>query len=152
MSICTVCHKDSKKHSEKLWEMHKQITKCMFCNKTSDTHSEKLWELHEGTVENARRKTHHKKLWTMQIGQGRACPALLDNAFNSNSDMNPVEWLIPIYMSCSNTECGLCLGDMESDYADILDGMCLKCFREETGQTDIWYDTPSVLKKEDVNC
>ena len=137
MSICTVCHKDSKKHSEKLWEMHKQITNCMFCNKTSDAHSEKLWEMHEGTVENARRKTHNKKLWTMQIGQGRACPALLDNDFNSNGDMNPAEWLIPIYMSC--TECGLYLGDMESDYADILDGMCLKCFMEETDLTGWGY-------------
>ena len=38
---------------------------------------------------------------------------------------------IPIYMSC--TECGLYLGDIESDYADILGEMCLKCFMEQTG-------------------
>ena len=57
MSTCTVCQKDSRKHSEKLWEMHKQVTKCLFCNKTSDAHSEMLWDMHKGTVENARRKT-----------------------------------------------------------------------------------------------
>ena len=67
MSTCTVCQKDSMEHSKKLWEMHKQVTKCMFCNKTSDAHSEMLWNMHQETVENARRKTSHKKLWTMQI-------------------------------------------------------------------------------------
>ena len=96
MSTCTVCQKDSRKHSKKLWEMHKQVTKCMFCDKTSDAHSEMLWDMHKGTVENARRKTKHKKLWTMQIGQGRKCPALLDTDFSPNGHMNPAEWLIPI--------------------------------------------------------
>ena len=57
MSICTVCQKDSRKHSEKLWEMHKQMTKCLCCDKTSDAHSEMLWDMHKGNVENARRKT-----------------------------------------------------------------------------------------------
>jgi len=133
MSICTVCQEDSRKHSEKLWEMHKQITKCLFCDKTSDAHSEMLWDMHKGTVENARRKTKHKKLWTMQIGQGRNCPALLDTDFSSNGHMNPAEWLIPIYMSC--TECGLFLGSIEEDYADMLGGMCLKCFMEATDLT-----------------
>ena len=57
---------------------------------------------------------------------------------------------IPIYMSC--TGCGLYLGSTEEDYADVLDGMCLQCFRTETEQTDIWYDTPHATKKEDVNC
>jgi len=113
--------------------MHKQITKCLFCDKTSDAHSEMLWDMHKGTVENARRKTKHKKLWTMQIGQGRKCPALLDTDFSPNGHMNPAEWLIPIYMSC--TECGLFLGSIEEDYADMLGGMCLKCFMEATDLT-----------------
>ena len=132
MSTCTVCQKDSMEHSKKLWEMHKQVTKCMFCNKTSDAHSEMLWNMHQETVENARRKTSHKKLWAMQIGFGPKCPALLDKDYDSNGHMNPAEWLVPIYMSC--TECNLFLGSIEEDYADMLGGMCLECFRKMTDQ------------------
>ena len=47
-------------------------------------------------------------------------------------------------MSC--TACGLSLGKTEEEYADILDGMCLGCFRELTGQTDVWYDKPPATK------
>jgi hypothetical protein len=112
--------------------MHKQVTICLFCDKSSDAHSEELWEMHKGTVEAARRKTRHKKLWTMQIGFGPKCPALLDKDFDSNGYLNPTEWLVPIYMSC--TECGLFLGSTEQDYADMLGGMCLECFRKMTDQ------------------
>ena len=132
MSTCTVCQKDSKKHSKKLWEMHKQVTICVFCDKSSRAHSEELWEMHKETVEAARRKTRHKKLWTMQIGFGRNCPALLDNDFSYSANMNMAEWLVPIYMSCM--ECGLFLGSIEEDYADMLGGMCLECFRKMTDQ------------------
>ena len=132
MSTCTVCQKDSRKHSKKLWDMHKQVTKCMLCNKTSDAHSEMLWNMHQETVENARRKTRHKKLWTVQIGFGRKCPALLDKDFSYDSKLNMAEWLVPIYMSC--TECGHFLGSIEEDHADMLGGMCLECFRKMTDQ------------------
>ena len=133
MSTCTVCQKDSKKHSRKLWELHKQVTICELCNKSSGAHSEELWEMHKETVEAARRKTRHKKLWTMQVGFGRNCPALLDNDFSYSSKMNMAEWLIPIYISC--TECGLFLGSIEEDHVDMLGGMCLKCFMEATDLT-----------------
>ena len=115
-------------HSKKLWEMHKQVTICLFCDKSSDAHSEELWEMHKGTVEAARRKTRHKKIWTMQIGTGRKCPALLDKDFSYNSNLNMAEWLVPIYMSC--TECSLYLSSDEEDYADMLGGMCLECFKK----------------------
>jgi len=128
MSTCAVCQKDSMEHSKKLWQMHKQVTICLFCDKSSDAHSEELWEMHKGTVEAARRKTRHKKIWTMQIGHGRNCPALLDKDFSYDSKLNMAEWLIPIYMSC--TECSLFLGSIEEDYADMLSGMCLECFRK----------------------
>jgi len=110
----------------------------MFCDKSSRTHSEELWEMHKETVEAARRKTRHKKIWTMQIGFGRNCPALLDKDFSYNSNLNMAEWLVPIYMSC--TECDLFLGSIEEDYADMLGGMCLKCFMEATDQTrwSVW--------------
>ena len=138
MSTCTVCQKDSKKHSKKLWEMHKQVTICVFCDKFSVAHSEELWEMHKETVETARRKTRHKKIWTVQIGHGGNYPALLDKDFSYNSNLNMAEWLVPIYMSC--TECGLFLGSIEEDYADMLGGMCLECFRKMTDQTrwSVW--------------
>ena len=119
-------------HSKKLRQMHTQVTQCMFCNKTSAAHSEMLRNMHQETVENARRKTSHKKLWAMQIGFGPKCPALLDKDYDSHGHMNPAEWLVPIYMSC--TECNLFLGSIEEEYADMLDGMCLECFRKMTDQ------------------
>ncbi len=142
MSTCTVCQKDSKKHSKKLWELHKQVTICEFCNKSSGAHSEDLWEMHQGTVENAKRKTKHKKIWTIQIGLGRNSPALLDNDFSYNSNLNMAEWLVPIYMSC--TECSLFLGSTEQDYADMLGGMCLECFRKMIDQEKKEVENPIV--------
>ena len=135
MSHCAVCHIDSKKHSKTLWQLHKQIRKCTFCRKTSDAHSEELWQMHNSVVEKALRGTRHKKLWTMQIGSGRDCPAVLDTDYRQDGHHDPAEWLIPIYMSC--TECSLYLGNIEEDYADILSGMCLKCFREMTRQKEV---------------
>ena len=137
MSTCTVCQKDSKKHSKKLWELHKQVTICEFCSKSSGDHSEELWEMHQRTVDVAKSKTRHKKLWTMQIGFGPKCPALLDDAFSYDANMNMAEWLRPVYMSC--TECGLFLGSVETDHADMLGGMCLKCFMKATELTGWGY-------------
>ena len=136
MSLCTVCNKPSKSHTKMLWDMHKEITKCTFCSKTSDAHSEALWEMHKSAVDNALKKTKHKKLWSLKLGLGRDCPAILDNDFRFYDDFptNPAEWLHPIYMAC--IECHLYLGNMEEDYADVLDGMCLKCFMEMTEQRD----------------
>ena len=63
--------------------------------------------MHKGTVEMAQSKTQHKKLWTMRIGFGPKCAALLD------SDGDPH----PIYMGC--TVCGLFLGSTEQEYAKL---------------------------------
>ena len=117
--------------------MHKQVTICEFCSKSSGTHSEELWEMHQRTVDAAKSKTRHKKLWTMQIGFGPKCQALLDNDFNYNSNLNMAEWLVPIYMSC--TECGHYLGSIEEDHADMLGGMCLECFMKMTDLTGCGY-------------
>ena len=137
MSTCTVCQMDSKKHSKKLWELHTQVTICEFCSKSSGDHSEELWEMHERTVKVAKSKTRHKKLWTMQIGFGPRCPALLDDDFSYDANMNMAEWLKPVYMSC--TECGLYLGSIETDHADMLGGMCLECFMKATDLTGLGY-------------
>ena len=121
------------KKPENIQKLKLEAEPCMLCRLCQGEHSEQLWKMHKGTVEMAQSKTQHKKLWTMQIGLGPKCTALLDNGFESG--LNPAEWLHPIYMSC--TECGLYLGRMEEDYADILDGMCLKCFMGATDLT-VW--------------
>jgi len=84
-----------------------------------------------------------EKLYPITIGTARAGIARVCRL--NAAPPYDVEF-IPIYMSC--TECGLYLGSTEEDYADIIGGMCLKCFRTEIEQTDSWYDTPPVLKKE----
>ena len=147
MSSCKICHLDSKKHSKKLWALHQQSQICAFCQKSGSEHSEKLWEMHKLAVSKGQYCSFHKKtekLYPITIGSTRA-----GNARVCRLNAAPpydVEF-IPIYMSC--TECGLYLGSTEEDYADIIGGMCLKCFRTETEQTDSWYDTPPVLKKEE---
>ena len=45
------------------------------------------------------------------------------------------EYLIPIYMSC--TECDRYLGSVEEDYADVLGGMCIVCFKKMTEQVEV---------------
>jgi len=143
---------------EKLTKLKLQAEPCMLCRLDHKDHSEQLWKMHKATVEMAQCKTKHKKLWTMQIGFGPRCAALLDNYYESEtviqrhgfletvvpSGLNPAEWLHPIYMSC--TGCGLYLGKIEEEYADMLGGMCLKCFRELTDQTAYWYDMPPATK------
>ena len=130
----------------------------MLCRLCQGEHSEQLWKMHKGTVEMAQSKTQHKKLWTMQIGFGPKCAALLDNGYESEtviqrhgfletvvpSGLNPAEWLRPIYMGC--TACVLFLGKTEQEYGDMMGGMCIKCFRELTDQTHEWYDTPPATK------
>ena len=37
---------------------------------------------------------------------------------------------VPIHMKCSNPNCKLYLSHIEEDRADVLDGLCLKCFKE----------------------
>ena len=154
--------KNKNKKPGKLSKLTLQAEPCMLCRLDHKDHGEQLWKMHKATVEMAQCKTQHKKLWTMQIGFGPKCAALLDDDFESEtvvkshqtgdawrwnvipSGLNPAEWLQPIYMSC--TGCGLSLGKIEEEYGDMLGGMCLKCFRELIGQTDVWYDKPPATK------
>jgi len=150
--------KRKNKKPENIPKLKLQAGLCMLCRLCQGEHSEQLWKMHKATVEMAQCKTKHKKLWTMQIGFGPRCAALLDNDFESEtviqrhgfletvvpSGLNPAEHLHPIYMSC--TGCGLYLGSPEQEYVDMLGGMCLKCFRELTDQTAYWYDMPPARK------
>ena len=139
MSSCKVCHLDSKKHSKKLWKLHQETQICAFCSRSSSEHSEKLWRMHNLAIEKSRAKG--EKLYPITLGFARTCVA---RVVRINADPpNDVEF-VPIYMAC--TECGLSLGSVEEDYADMLDGMCLGCFRKLIGQTDILYDKPPATK------
>ena len=151
MTLCKVCHVDSKKHSKKMLALHQKKQICAFCQKSGGEHSEKLWEIHKAAIDKGRHcHDHHKeeKLYPITVGFARAGVA---RVCSLNADPQYGRELIPIYMSC--TECSLYLGSTEEDYADILDGMCLKCFREMTGQTHPWYDMPPAKKatKKGVN-
>ena len=135
MSLCTVCHIDSKKHSKKLWALHQQAQICAFCKKNASEHSEKLWQVHELTIEKGQRCPIHcknEKLYPVTIGLART----ISRICRFGPGPNDIDF-IPIYMSC--TECGLYLGSIEEDYADMLDGMCLKCFMEATDLTGWGY-------------
>ena len=127
--------------------MKPQKSICLKCQK--DQHSEKLWDLHEIAVEQGRYCSEHGKnenLYPITIGLGRTT---ISRICRFGPDPDDVK-LIPIYMSC--VECGLYLGSIEEDYADVLGQTCLKCFRELIGQADIWYDILPVVKKEVANC
>ena len=133
MSSCKVCHLDSKKHSKKLWTLHQQTQICAFCQKSAGEHSEELWQMHKLTVEKGQFCPDHKKnekLYPLTIGFGRTTIARVCRI--NAEPPNDVEF-VPIYMAC--TECGLFLGSIEEDYADMLDGMCLKCFMKMTDLT-----------------
>ena len=151
MSLCQVCHLDSKKHSKKLWTLHMQKQTCAFCQKNGSEHSEKLWQMHKIAAEKGQYcNDHHKeeKLYPLTLGFARTGIA---RVCKLNADPPYDRELVPIYMSC--TECDLYLGSTEEDFADVLDGMCLNCFRESIGQTDVRYDVPPVKKmtKGEVN-
>ena len=164
--FCVFCRKRCCNHSVKLWEMHRLAAE--------KGQYWWLWpsEKHEIFQPNSVRRhcvfDHNKKekLWPITVGfarQGIARASTL-NADPPVHVLSKSRWefdehnywefgkefwhredqLNPIYMSC--TECDLYLGSIEEDNADILGGMCLNCFREQTEQTGTWYDIPPVLK------
>ena len=139
MSICKTCYKDSKDHTKQLWQIHHREEVCALCGKPGSSHSKRLWEMHSLTA----RKAPQGIIWPLKIGYSRKVPAVIVGEFAWKNQL--LKDLKPIYMECQN--CKLYLGDSEVDLADVLDGVCLKCFRELTNQTHPWYDTPSTIKQ-----
>ena len=130
MTSCKECHLDKRKHSKKLWALHQQAQICALCQKNASEHSEKLWNIHKHVIEKGRFCPFHKKiekLYPITIGSARASIARvckLNAAPPYDIDF------VPIHMKCSNPNCKLYLSYIEEDRADILDGLCLKCFKE----------------------
>ena len=138
MSMCKTCLKDSSVHNKKLWIIHNW---CALCQKNSKEHSDKLWQMHQQAVlKGAKGQVweKEKKLWPITVGLSRASVGV---AVELNAKPPYDIDIIPVYMHC--VQCSMAMGDVEVDNADILDGLCLKCFREMTEQTDSWYDIPS---------
>ena len=139
MSMCKVCHRDSKKHSEKTWMLHQQKERCAFCGENREKHSEKLWNIHEETV------PKNAKLATILLGRGPKVLAKIEkwNTVKVNGRDSPYHLeYVPIYMLCS--ECGTTLGNAEEKLADVFDRTCLQCFCDMTEQEYNWYESPRV--------
>ena len=139
MSMCKVCHRDSKNHSEKTWMLHQQKQRCTFCGENREKHSEKLWNIHEETV------TKNAKLATILLGRGPKTLAKIEkwNTMKVNGRDSPYhQEYVPIYMLCS--ECGTTLGNAEEKLADVFDRTCLQCFCDMIEQEYNWYESPRV--------
>ena len=137
--MCKVCHRDSKKHSEKTWMLHQQKQRCAFCGENREKHSEKLWNIHEETV------PKNAKLATILLGRGPKVLAKIEkwNTVKVNGRDSPYNLeYVPIYMLCS--ECGTTLGNAEEKLADVFDRTCLQCFCDMTEQEYKWYESPRV--------
>ena len=139
MSMCKVCHRDSKNHSEKTWMLHQQKQRCTFCGENREKHSEKLWNIHEETV------PKNAKLATILLGRGPKVLAKIEkwNTVKVNGRDSPYHLeYVPIYMLCR--ECGTTLGNAEEKLADVFDRTCLQCFCDMTEQEYKWYESPRV--------
>ena len=137
--MCKVCHRDSKKHSEKTWMLHQQKERCAFCGENREKHSEKLWNIHEETV------PKNAKLATILLGRGPKVLAKIEkwNTVKVNGRDSPYHLeYVPIYMLCR--ECGTTLGNAEEKLADVFDRTCLQCFCDMTEQEYKWYESPRV--------
>ena len=140
MSECKRCLKDSKEHSKNLWRLHQEAKPCLLCNRDSGKHSEKLWEMHQTVLALGSRG---EKLRPMTLGFGPTVIARVHkwNTVRVNGKDSPYHMeFIPIHMHC--TGCRDAMSAKEVDVADVLDGLCLKCFCEQTDQEYTWHSVP----------
>jgi GTP-sensing pleiotropic transcriptional regulator CodY len=87
--------------------------------------------MHKLAVEKGQYCPFHKKtekLYPITIGSGRT-----GNARVCKLNAAPPYDIDFVLINMPCTICGLALGRIEEDHADILDGMCLQCFRTQTG-------------------
>jgi|TARA_B110000263_G_C15240513_1_gene479176 hypothetical protein len=107
----------------------------MLCQKNSNEHTEGLWKLHQSAIlEGAK----GEKTCEITVGLARKSVGRI-HSWNARPSYNSE--VIPIHMYCR--DCGFAVGSVEEDNADVLDGLCLECFREMTDQTSSWYDKKS---------
>ena len=140
MSECKTCLKDSKEHSQNLWQLHQESKPCLLCNKNSGKHSEKLWEMHQTVLALG---SHGEKLRPVTIGFGPTTIARVHkwNTINANGHESPYHIeLIPIHMRCASCQDSMSTNEIE--VADTCSGLCYKCFSEKTDQECTWHSKP----------
>ncbi|MDC0159646.1 hypothetical protein OAJ55_03055 [Candidatus Nitrosopelagicus sp.] len=133
MSMCKVCHVDSKKHSAKQWRLHQQRIKCTFCGKNSPEHSVELWDIHQKAV------PRNVKLATMTLGIGPETLAKIVEWNTVKDSPYHIEY-VPVYMSCKG--CESAMSSTEANLADVLDSNCFQCFADMTDQEYSWHSRP----------
>ena len=133
MSMCKVCHKDSQKHSERLWLLHQQRLKCAYCGRTSDKHSEDLSDIHQEVI------PKNKKLAVKALGTGPKTLGYIQE-WNTLDGSTYQKEFVPIFISCSG--CEKSMGLEESEVADVTGKMCLECFCNVTDQHHSWHSKP----------
>ena len=107
----------------------------MLCQKNSNEHTEGLWKLHQSAIlEGAK----GEKTCEITVGLARKSVGRI-HSWNARPSYNSE--VSPIHRYCR--DCGHAVGSVEEDNADVLDGLCLECFREMTDQTSSWYDKKS---------
>ena len=117
--------------SQKLSSERKQKSRCAFCGKGDNVHSAELWDLHQKAIPIG------AKIGSIQLGFGPRIPAQIVE-WNAKPPYD-IEY-IPIHMHCS--DCNSAMSSSETDLADVLSGLCLKCFSELTDQEYSWHSVP----------
>lgn len=117
--------------SQKLSPKKPQKMRCIFCGKNSSEHSLELWERHQKVIPSG------EKIVPIQQGFGPRIPA---KVVLVNADPPYDKEYIPIHMHCS--DCNASMSTKETDLADVLSGLCLKCFCELTDQEYSWHSIP----------
>ena len=103
---------------------------CTLCQKNASEHSEKLWHMHKRAIEKGRFCPFHKKIekvYPITIGSARASVARVCSLTQHH---HLILILYPSTCTAPIQNCNLYLSYIEEDRADVLDGLCLKCFRE----------------------
>ena len=141
MSLCQKCLKDKTDHTEIQWTKHQEFLvisesqPCLFCQRKKSEHEEELWTNHANVVRNEMMRRRKTKLWPIEeYGRIRPYPGTVE--ILKMADGSETRIITPIFMACEN--CSLFVGDKEEELADVLGGMCFKCFCEETGQEYTW--------------
>ena len=117
--------------SQKLSSEKQQKSRCAFCGKGDNVHSAELWDLHHKAMPIG------EKIGSMQAGFGPRIPAKII-LWNAAPPYN--KEYIPIHMHCS--DCNSAMSSSETNLADVLSGLCFKCFCEQTDQEYTWHSRP----------
>ena len=133
MSKCKICSLKQDEHDKELWKFHQLNEVCIWCGKKSWKHSLELWEIHQSVI------SKHEKTATIQPGFGPKTLAKLVKWNTVDGSPYHIE-RVPIHIRCDG--CGSSMSNTETDLADVLSSLCLRCFCEQTDQEYTWHSKP----------